>query len=57
MIWRMHELTLFLGTTILFLATMEVGFRLGRRFCREDEDDKGHVGALQATALLLLAPF
>lgn len=55
MIWRIHELTLFLSITALFLATMEAGFRLGRRFHREADDDKAHVGALQATALLLLA--
>lgn len=55
MIWQTNEWIVFLGATALFMTTMEVGFRLGRRSHHQDDRDKAHVSALQATALLLLA--
>ena len=56
MLWGLDEIGLLFGAVVVFLAVLEVGFRLGRRQ-RDASDDtaRTHVGALQAALLGLLA--
>src|SRR4051794_38807377 len=47
---------LFLGTTLLVLATIEVGYLLGKTVRRKSEDEKeSPVSAIAGTVLALLA--
>lgn len=56
MIARTNELVLFLLASLVFLATTEVGYRLGlRQKDRQDEESRKHIGSLQAALLGLLA--
>lgn len=56
MIWILMELALMLVAIAIFVAALEVGYRLGvRRQARTDEPDKTHANALHGAVLGLLA--
>jgi len=56
MIWILVEVALLLGAIGLFVAALELGFRLGvRRQAKADEPDKTHANALHGAVLGLLA--
>ena len=56
MLWGLDESVLFFGAVAVFLAVLEIGFRLGRRH-RDPSDEAAlsHVRELQAALLGLLA--
>jgi len=56
MLWGLDESVLFFGAVAVFLAVLEIGFRLGRRHRDpSDEAAMSHVRELQAALLGLLA--
>jgi NADH:ubiquinone oxidoreductase subunit 6 (subunit J) len=56
MLLKVNLVTLLVGALVIFLAAIEIGFRLGkRRQDNSDEPDKSHTNALQGATLGLLA--
>lgn len=56
MLWHVREVFVLLGALVVFLAAIELGFRLGlRQRDRSDDAAKSQLGALQAGLLGLLA--
>lgn len=56
MLWSISEFTLIVVVLGMFFLVAEMGFQLGRRrWAEADERLKGHIGALQAALLGLLA--
>jgi hypothetical protein len=55
MIWRLSEVVLLPTSILVFVAAIEVGFRLGRRHRDRSEETVTHLSTLQAALLGLLA--
>lgn len=55
MIWRFNEVVLLFGSFALFVAAIDVGYRLGRRHPDRSEEAQSHFNNLQAALLGLLA--